>query len=342
MRERRLEYESRNLENTHRDSMARLEARVERILAGEGMVGTIWLRLEFLKETVLPPFTGRVTRALLFKARCLQALARKYSNKPHLRPVSLGVLRTPEGRLLYRREGEKKPLLKARAGEELLTRVSFYTRNPSLSYDLLPSCSETVDLGYTRLYVETSQISVEHIHPTAPAEREWSVKLSIATPLLLSAKLLSPPFPSFTPLTHQTRHAYRLLPTPGYVIASATRLWMGLVKNSPGRRAVYLMGRLATITIAEADYRLRPETALYGKDEEGKTLRVRGVKGYVILTPLHPLAKRFMPPLLTLAKHMGLGKSRGIGFGEVMVEYLQDTKAKGGEHAAPTPQKAPE
>ena len=60
---------------------------------------------------------------------------------------------------------------------------------------------------------------------------------------------------------------------------------------------------------------------LYGKDDNGNELKVRGVTGYIRLAVLDQGIKWAVSRLLGLAEYLGLGKSRSIGFGEVRILY---------------------
>ena len=72
--------------------------------------------------------------------------------------------------------------------------------------------------------------------------------------------------------------------------------------------------------VAEADYNIRPTTALYGRDENGRPKKPRGVTGYVIYRILNPRIAPLLDKTLALASRLGLGRSRSIGFGEIQVK----------------------
>ncbi len=81
----------------------------------------------------------------------------------------------------------------------------------------------------------------------------------------------------------------------------------------------YYLARATDLTTAEADYRLKLTTVLYGKDSRGQPRKPRGVTGWVIYELMGKITARVTWSLLRIASYTGLGKSRSVGFGEVLV-----------------------
>ena len=295
---------------------------IERFMGfrAEGFVARAIFKLVAEKDAVLPPFTSRVLRASLFRAECLEPLARLYSSRPSMRPVTLRVLRDPEGRPLYRRYGERG-VFRVRRGEVLRGEIAYYARGAEAFEPAMCDGAE-VDIDYFRYVIEMEEVEVRSVEDLGErlAEAE-SVKLRIKTPLTVPAKLKVPS--AIARSVGAGVNVYRLLPTPGYLLGQAARQWASIVVGLDPAKALKearLVAMVAEAAVREVDFRLRPETAIYGKDPSGILRLVRGVTGTIALEYVEPeLISGLAGALLEFASYMGLGKSRSIGFGEVEV-----------------------
>jgi CRISPR/Cas system endoribonuclease Cas6 (RAMP superfamily) len=82
----------------------------------------------------------------------------------------------------------------------------------------------------------------------------------------------------------------------------------------------YLFRRLCKATTAPIDYSIKPTTIAY--DERR---RIRGFTGWTIIdtTPIGRKNIERIDKLMALANYLGLGKSRGIGFGKVKAATIE-------------------
>ena len=300
----------------------------EASLSGEGFVGRLTLRLAALRDAVLPPFTSRTAKSILMKAGCLEPLRKLYLSRPSFRPVTVRVLRGPRGERLYRAGdcGGDGRVIEVSRGEELFMELGFYSEAP---LPLSPACTEEVDLGYAAFALEPAGLEVRTLGQLGRPGGWRRLVLRFHTPTTIATKVMIPPLRSAPRLLEKlrgAREAYRLLPTPGYLLAQAARQWVALVKRGDPKEAPhpYAIGRLADVAIAEVDYRLRPVTACYGRDERGRVRRVRGFTGTLVLEPLLDEIRLAASRLLEFAGYIGLGKSRSIGFGEVSLALARD------------------
>ena len=296
----------------------------------DGFVVTVAFRFTALRDAVLPPFTGRVLKHLLYTSECLRGLRRLYDSRRSFKPVRLSVLRQGSRRLFQTVETADRGPLRVRAGASMTGVVSAYTRGDPFSAVVdAAGCSGRLAAPLDSLAFEAIEARVEEASQlTAGIEAGRPFKLVIHTPLLIDTKVMSPP-PLIGRRILKSRQAYRLLPTPAYIAAAATRLWLALVKGVTDLKAEawipYAVGRLSDILVAEIDYKIRPVTAIYGKDDNGKLRKPRGATGYIILEILKPRLAPILDKTLALAQHLGLGKSRSIGFGEIEVKPLNNT-----------------
>lgn len=296
--------------------MARLLAKT---LSSGGYVSMMVFKLEPLEEAILPPYTGRVSKSILAKLPCLQPMWSLYNNRIKFRPVTVTPLLDARGRPLYKRGEGGRPLV-ARPGRSLRMAVSAVTREP-----LLLACpGDTVDLGYARFRVEPEEARVVSLEALG-RDGYNVVTVRILTPMTITSKIMMPPIPPGSRLAKRlagAREMYRLLPTPGVMLAQALRQWLGIVEGRVADTMLhYMLGRVADILAVEVDHRLRPETVLYSKDEGGKARMVRGVVGYISMEVLDEGFKWTVSRLLDLASYTGLGKSRSMGFGMISLDY---------------------
>ncbi len=297
--------------------MARLLANT---LSGSGYLTRFVFSVEPVEgDILLPPFTGRVTKSIVANMDCMRPLWKMYRAKSRFKPVTFKALRDRGGRPLYKRDGGGKPL-ELRRNRPLFMEVTVYSPEALL----LPCRGEEVGIGYGRVAVDPVEASIAKLE-TLSKESYDTITIRILTPMTISSKIMMPPVPPGSRvgrLLLGAREMYRLLPTPGYILAQALRQWLGVVNNIHADTMLhYYFGRIADLLLAEVDYRLRPETVLYGKDDNGNELKVRGVTGYMRLAVLEQGIKWAVSRLLGLAEYLGLGKSRSIGFGEVRVLY---------------------
>jgi len=299
-------------------------------LRGEGFVGVVTVRLEPLRDALLPPFTSRTAKSILMKSSCLEPLRSLYLARQRFKPVSVRVLRRGGARLYRAGSCEGGGVIEVSRGETLHMEVGFYTASP---LPAAPFCSEEVDVGYAGFALSVEGLEVRSVEQLGSPEGWERLALRFHTPTTIATKVMMPPLKSAPRLARklrEAREAYRLLPTPSYLLAQAARQWMALVKDGDPNEAPlpYAVGRIADVAVAEVGYRLKPVTACYGRDERGRMRRVRGFTGTLILEPLLDEVKLALSRLLEFASYLGLGKSRSIGFGELAV-----TRVNGAEES---------
>ena len=157
-------------------------------------------------------------------------------------------------------------------------------------------------------------------------------KIVFLTPTILTVKLMTPP--SLTSRVSKLPELHKLIPQPSFIFAYLLKLWNSyaspeerIPKPAYNEWAHYNIGRLADITLAELDYKIWPETVIVGKDKKGTLRKARGFKGWVIYKSIAPKNLHdTYAKLLTLATLTGIGRSRGIGLGQIQVINNPETK----------------
>jgi CRISPR/Cas system endoribonuclease Cas6 (RAMP superfamily) len=145
-------------------------------------------------------------------------------------------------------------------------------------------------------------------------------KLVFQTPTVLTSKLMTPPT-----LADKVRPMHKLIPQPSFIFSHLLRMWNSFAPpelkiGKPSEWAPYLLGRQADLTLIELDYRVRPETVVVGRDNSGRLRKVRGFRGWVLYRSTAPRKLlEVYSKLLALAQLTGIGRSRGIGLGQLAV-----------------------
>jgi hypothetical protein len=255
-------------------------------------------------------------KSIALKAGSLSEVARLYESREKGRIVSFKVLRTLKGVPLYRQEGDKRGgEIKVRRGETLIGEVGFLAPPGTDPLAVLTPAlrAEEVDVGYARFAVEPLEVEAVRLGDLG-ADAPERIEVEILTPLLISVKILATPG-----VRGRLRgvKAYRLLPSPAHLVAQAARqlaLTGGCGNPAAISRAARRVAAALDPQVAEVDFQLRPVTAIYSKER-----RVRGVVGRLVLEPLTEEARVQVWAMLRAASFTGLGKSRGVGFGDIRV-----------------------
>jgi len=272
-----------------------------------------------------PPLTSKIMKSILIESgRWFRGVL---SSRAPYKPVFVsnlmyeardGVWRPLYARLgrpVFLREGaEYRAIVSAcapwEATEDLLKLGGRYE---AYGFELL---IEPVEARVTRLSAMGAEVGPGYL-----------VRLEFLTPTIISVKHMAPPM---TASARRAPNAYRLVPQPSVIFAYLLRLWNHIAR--PGDRlpnpaasdlTAYTYGRASDLLLTEIDYRIRPETAIIGKDNNGKIREVRGFTGWVTYQLSRRASKKYintLSKLLALAQTLGVGRSRGIGFGHTTVQ----------------------
>ncbi|MCX8185029.1 MAG: CRISPR system precrRNA processing endoribonuclease RAMP protein Cas6 [Sulfolobales archaeon] len=277
------------------------------------MVQVVKIGVTPTADCVAPPATSKIMKYCFG-----EAIPRKISSSI----VNVSISMLFEGRrALYSTEGKKSPVV-LKAGKTYSGRVTivdssteFIERVNKLGLD-----SFVCDSVYGVFHISISEIEVTPLEKV-DMELPKVFKVVFNTPTILNSKLMSPP-----PLADKVAATHKLIPQPSFIFSHLLRFWNTYAPpehklGKPSEWAPYLLGRMADISLVELDYRVRAVTAIVGKDDRGRLRKSRGFVGWVIYESkankkLHSIVSK----LLALASLVGVGRSRGIGFGHVSIE----------------------
>jgi CRISPR-associated endoribonuclease Cas6 len=264
-------------------------------------------------------FSGRIVKSIIMISRGFEQI-RNFYNSRELKPFRV----TP---LVYCRSGAlAKGFIEA--GENLCFEISYVSNNLS-EIQNLTSVDDEIKIFSSKARIEVTNIevvSLDNLTIGFKNPKTQLIKMVFETPTLLSTKLMTPPIPAIQRKISRTRTLYTLFPNPAHICSYLAKLWLSSFPETPlvliytQEWTPYLFGRICEITIAPIDYNIKPITIQY--DEKRK---IRGFIGWTIMDTT-PIKKKYiekLDKLLALANYLGLGKSRGIGFGKVKITTIQ-------------------
>ncbi len=278
-----------------------------------------------LSDVVLPPLSSKVLKYVVeVRGGFLGGLSR--SARP-FKPLQITPLFLDGRPLISFRVGG--PPIYVRGGTQLYGRVSAVVGDCGV-IDEFTSLSGVFETPYGRFRVDVGGVEVVKVSSlTLGLSKRFAVEF--VTPTIITCKHMLP-----TSLRHKARklaEGHRLIPQPSFIFSYLLKLWNSVVEpkeripnESAGDLEAYKLGRLADVTVVEVDYRLRPVTVLIGRDSKGRLRTTRAFKGWVTYECLTNKLLNTYDKLLALATHLGVGRSRGIGFGVLRAKPLNTTQ----------------
>jgi len=257
-----------------------------------------------LRRVVIPPFTAKVSKTILYM---FSELYRKMSERENaFKPIAV----TP----LYRGE---RALFKTKKSHELmiLEEGAYYRFSASIVTDEATTVNELIclsspiveDVFGTPISIESVNIEVRDFESFG-FNKPSAIKISFETPVLLQ-------------LPSKKRYMsgrHFLFPIPSLMIGSLIEHWNRhcpphmLVKNT------YYLTVYSNYVLREADFEIRPVTVLYDESR-----LIRGFLGWVLYdlrTSRNTHSLRKILALLDYAQYVGVGRSRAAGFGQIKIK----------------------
>ncbi|BCS93411.1 MAG: CRISPR-associated endoribonuclease Cas6 2 [Metallosphaera javensis (ex Sakai et al. 2022)] len=152
------------------------------------------------------------------------------------------------------------------------------------------------------------------------------VRVRFLSPVLLSSLLQLPPslWSRF-----RGRGSSFTVPSPGLILGSAYKVYQGARGRREEDERVFRLVTLANSLSRVTDFRMRPVTVALGEDRDGRLRKVRGVTGWI---EFHlPQELRGTLKYLMVGSYLGIGRSRGIGLGEIQVEVGDERTSREAE-----------
>ena len=264
-------------------------------------------------DVILPPLSSKVVKNLILSSKLLPSLSKLVESRAKNKPIFISNL----GRGGKRLFSTGNPI-HVKAGEELNFFISF----PYYDSFYSELSSGVFETGYGKFYIDVEQVFI--LDPNKLKDVEVDGKnflVKFLTPALLSSKVLLPPV--LREKYKGVNVGYSLIPSVGLLVAYAYRVYRALLGDtSNGEYDVkaYKLGVLGNALSRVLGYDLSPLTVIIGKDDKGRERVTRGFVGWMEFDIVYKKLKRAVAKYLLLSSFLGIGKSRGIGFGEVEVE----------------------
>jgi CRISPR/Cas system endoribonuclease Cas6 (RAMP superfamily) len=296
-------------------------------VSSEFFLVTLRLRLVAVRDALLPPLTSKVVKYVVgtYGPQPLRDLVAK--GPGGRKPIFISMLYSVDGHPLYKRSTDEQ-VLSVNAGEPLIGRLSVVLDAQAVDkvVDEAPTGRFETPYGF----FDVEPIDVEVVALREPVEGLGTptgyLKLVAKTPVVVSSKIL---WGGDSRLAKRVPVIHRLLPSPDVVVAAALRLWNDVVPSElrfywrdGGNFDVHVVATAASVYMAEIDYGIRPETVVVGR--AGSRLRlVRGWRGWIIYRVTGRRLASLLTKIMWLATRLGLGRSRGIGFGDVEASWVK-------------------
>ncbi len=304
-----------------------------------------WLvRLELAftatRYTILPPWTARTVKTAIYSLSCPSTLREALESRGGFKPIRLTPLQV-DGKPLYQAGRSNAPPLYLAEGKTVEASITLLARTPEEARSILlqagAGCNGTLPRPWSGLKASILGITFESLasalekHPASRLEPGDTVEVRLVTPLLVSlGSMLSTGCPG-DPIPGEERlsNTYKLVVDPGIIAGVTLRTAIGVVLGEEVRGNLTPGAARRTVEwgVEELSYRLAPTTVLYGRNEppgqeKSEYKLVRGVTGKIVFRVLTRQAAETLAVLLPLAEHLGIGRSRSIGFGMVSARLL--------------------
>ncbi len=284
-----------------------------------------------LHDVVAPPYTSKITKFYVES----KGLFRDIRNaRGGFKGFFLSVLHH-YGKPVFKVVGSRR-LVVLRRGATYTANISAMCREEHIE-SVLGLEAESLKTPYGAFLIEPLETSLTRLESLG-RDLDAAFKINLITPTILSTKIMMPP--TFK-ARRRVGNMYKLLPSASYIFAYLSKLWNTnvdprLALPKPGSDelwAPYKVGRVADLILAEVNFDLKPITIPYDK-RNGDFRKIRGVIGWIHYKVLHSKPMTVLSKLLALAEYMGLGKSRGIGMGEIRVSRATDKSPHVHENAS--------
>ncbi|WP_225905792.1 CRISPR system precrRNA processing endoribonuclease RAMP protein Cas6 [Stygiolobus caldivivus] len=277
-------------------------------------------------DVVLPPLSSKVVKNLILTGEVLPSLSALVQSGAKNKPLFISNMGVKGKRLLS--TGGKPKAVKA--GESL----DFYVSFPYYDGFFTEVHAGFFDTPYGKFYVYPVATHIVDLTELGGVDvRGKNFLVGFKTPTLLSSKVLLPP--ALREKYKGVNAGYTLIPSVGLVLSYAYRTFRALTGDTSNVEydvKAYKLGVLGNALSKVVGYDLRPETVVIGRDDKGRVRATRGFVGWVEFDISDKRLKRAVSKYLLVASLLGVGKSRGIGLGEVVLT-LRDPKRVGGTGA---------
>ncbi|QXJ32153.1 CRISPR-associated endoribonuclease Cas6 [Saccharolobus shibatae] len=267
-----------------------------------------------LQDVILPTPSSKVLKYLIQSGKLLPSLKDLITSRDKYKPIFISHLGFNQRRI-FQTNGNLKTINK---GSRLSSTIAFSTQANVLP-EVTEGVFETV-YGKFHIMIESVEIvEVEKLKEEVEKHMNDNIRVRFVSPTLLSSKVLLPP--SLSERYKRVDAGYSTLPSVGLIVAYAYNVYCNLIGKKEVEVRAFKLGVLSNALSRIMGYDLHPVTVAIGEDSKGNLRKARGVMGWIEFDiPDEKLKRRTLRYLLASA-YLGIGRSRGIGFGEIRLEF---------------------
>ncbi|QIW22823.1 CRISPR system precrRNA processing endoribonuclease RAMP protein Cas6 [Sulfolobus sp. S-194] len=262
-------------------------------------------------DVILPPLSSKVVKNLILSSKLLPSLSNLVQSGMKNKPIFISNL----GKNGFRLFSTGKPI-SVKTGEILNFFISF----PYYDGFFTELSSGSFKTEYGKFFIELEQLEVIELN-SIKGVSEGNFYIKFVTPALLSSKVLLPP--SLKEKYKNVNPGYSLIPSVGLVVSYAYRIYRALYGNTSNielESKAFKLGILSNSLSRVVGYKLKPLTVVIGNDDKGRLRTSRGFVGWMEFDIPYKKLKKAVWKYLTVASFLGIGKSRGIGLGEIALK----------------------
>ncbi|WP_338602812.1 CRISPR system precrRNA processing endoribonuclease RAMP protein Cas6 [Sulfolobus tengchongensis] len=272
-----------------------------------------------LHDVILPVPSSKVLKNLILSGKFLPSLAKLVESEIKSKPLFISALGNGEFRYL----SDDDKIMNVKANSRLNGFVSF----PYID-EVYNEISEGVyETPYGKFSLIVNSVEILDIQRMRIEDyMNYNIYVKFVTPVILSSKILLPP--SLKDRYKNIKPGFSLLPSVGLIIAYAYRSYYSILGRTDEQEWATRAFKLSVLSNALAKivgFNLSPKTVIIGRDEKNNLRKSRGVVGWIEFNIAERKIKKMAIKCFTISSYLGLGKSRGIGLGEIRVT-LKKTK----------------
>ncbi len=257
------------------------------------------------EDIIIPPFSSKVSKTILI--RVIPELESLFNEKEAVKPIVTSPIFREGKPLVKYKDGEDKPLA-------LFSNTPYYfetTLIGDLTFKLTDILTNLIDRKVEvyngKIRIADVQVEVKSFDQLSFPSSSY-VRFDFLTPILLTLPLSKEKY-------GYVRHF--LFPHPYLMFYSLIMHWNKFAPRENIILAPSKLARYGYYTLLEADYDIQPKTVIYDSSR-----KPRGFVGWAIFERKTKKRKYdlLISKLLDYANYVGIGRSRTIGFGKVIIK----------------------
>ncbi|WP_148690346.1 CRISPR system precrRNA processing endoribonuclease RAMP protein Cas6 [Acidianus manzaensis] len=265
-----------------------------------------------LQDLILPAPSSRILKTLILQGYIFPSLKDLVKSKDKNKPLFISMVGT-QGKRLF----SKGEILKISKGQMASSSISF----PFYEKSIDEIKEDTYDTPFGKIVITVDRIDLLDLSSIKTEKYlEKNIKIKFLTPPLLTSKVLLPP--SLKEKYKSVRSGYSILPSIGLISSYAYKTYLSALGKNENPELDTRQFKIGVLTNALSEvfgFSLEPITIIIGRDDKGNLRKTRGPMGWIEFDIKSKKLKKRIIKYLLVSSFLGLGKSRGIGLGEIEI-----------------------